>query len=186
MARFRSYLATLALVAAPLPAFSGEQADDLEPASSSLGAYAFEAEYHSSIRATLLKGATDQPSLRMLCLPSFEAEWAVTVGTPENGDARVEYRIALAKIWGHEEPEKIKITVREATIARTSAEVLYSAWKKMLLRTRYPPPSNSIGLDGTTYYFTSFHRNVGMLEGTTWSPTKSSRTRQLVAIAEAL
>jgi hypothetical protein len=181
-------LLLLALVAAssvPLAA-AGQRSAELQPAESALGTFDFHAAYLMGIRATLLAGATDSPYLRMVCLPSFSVEWAISVGTPEAREARVEYRVVNEKIWQHENPQAIRTTVHEATISRETAELLHRAWHGMLRRTRYPPPSDTIGLDGTSYDFTSFQRGTGQMEGTTWSPSEVSRTGQLVALGDAL
>lgn len=57
------------------------------------------------------------------------------------------------------------------TIKKTTAALIYSIWANTLLDVKYPK-TIYFGVDGTGYYFSSYVKGIGQLEGYTWSPMK--------------
>ncbi|MCX6952668.1 MAG: hypothetical protein NTV51_10965 [Verrucomicrobia bacterium] len=58
---------------------------------------------------------------------------------------------------------------RVVEIPPALAAVIYEVWANALLEVRYDRASN-IGLDGTTYYFSTWVRGLGTLDGMIWMP----------------
>jgi len=103
---------------------------------------------------------------------------------------RVCSRSLIAPIWNGATPTQPLITASlpEAKCSSLSSEVaavVSEAWVVMLRGVRYPPPSNVIGLDGTTYHFSALDAGE-RLAGQIWSPKASTPTARLVAVVEAL
>lgn len=73
----------------------------------------------------------------------------------------------------------------EKRLPKQPVSELADIWKLMLKETRYPQKHRE-GKDGTTYHF-AMRDSVGFsMSGMVWSPHKSSRTDQLVQLAEML
>jgi hypothetical protein len=144
-------------------------------------------EYYQGVRTVLLEGVP-VGAAAVVVLPSFEAEWAVwSVREPKPS---VCSRIASSPIWNGEKPGSPNVPERSpepkcAAVSPAIAEDLDDLWVAMLRRVAYPRPSDTIGLDGTTYHFSILARGR-RLAGQVWSPSRKSETGRLVAVAEAL
>ncbi len=79
---------------------------------------------------------------------------------------------------------KVKITRKTRAISKELAAAIQRTWAKILLQTKYPKSSYS-GLDGVTYLFSVWIKNLGTLEGKTWSP-RTGIVREIVEIGEAI
>src|ERR1700738_1703735 len=93
----------------------------------------------------------------MVCLPSFEPEWAIGLGQSKGSDrAVVTFREMDHQIWGAKRGSKLTFKQIVAPIDDRTAAIIRRCWERMLLETRYRSPSDATdGLDGATYYFTS-------------------------------
>lgn len=86
------------------------------------------------------------------------------------------------KVASGEKPPK---GYRDVEIPKPLAEVIYQIWVNALLQTHYDKKS-SMGLDGTTFIFSSFVRGLGWLHGTTWSPVAQLPPRWLADTGDQL
>ena len=120
----------------------------------------------------------------MVCLPSFEPEWAIGVGEAKGSErAVVTFREMDRQIWGAKKGSKPTFKQKVAPIDDRTAAMIHRCWERMLLETRYRLPSDDIsGLDGETYHFAS---GSGM-NGYVWSPDADTLPGRLVALAAAL
>jgi uncharacterized protein (TIGR02246 family) len=167
------------------PSVAGAAGGHLEVPDSAFSSFDGGAEYDHAVRQTLFEGMTDSPYLRMLVKPSFSVEWMVLVTEPGRRTATVRLVVARKPVWTGEDP-KIRETLRhEAELPAGLAELLRTVWLGMLEEVRYPEEP-VLGVDGTTYHFTSFVRFRGNLEGRSWSPPVESPAGRLVAIGRAL
>ena len=64
-------------------------------------------------------------------------------------------------------PEKFEIEIQ---IPESLASVIYDMWVNALFEVRYDR-SAGMGLDGTTYIFSTFVMGLGWMHGSTWSPS---------------
>ena len=69
------------------------------------------------------------------------------------------------------------------SISLEDLELIKQLYRNAILKTQYVV-RNSIGLDGTSYYFSV--NDMGPMSGQTWSPNKGSTMDKLVAISEAI
>jgi WD40 repeat protein len=120
----------------------------------------------------------------MVCLPSFEHEWAIGVGQPNASDKTVvTFREMDRQLWGAKRGSKPTFKQKVAPIDDRTAAMIRRCWERMLLETRYQLPSEEIGgLDGETYHFAS---GSGM-SGYVWSPDSDTLPGKLVALAATL
>jgi hypothetical protein len=123
--------------------------------------------------------------LAMLCLPSFEPEWIVSL--QHRHKPKDEYfmcvREATEQIRMSETPAAEILTRTEETPVESDfADALFRVWRMMLSNTKVPPPMGRF--DGIQYRFMCWDKN--QLTGKTHSPAKNSNAGQLVAIGELL
>jgi hypothetical protein len=78
--------ATLILAAQCTLCLSAGVQDHLEPEPGILSQPRWQWDYAQRLREVLLEGATGNHLARMVCLPSFEPEWVVTVVREEAKD----------------------------------------------------------------------------------------------------
>jgi hypothetical protein len=177
--------------------------DHLEPEEGSLSERDWHRDYVNKLSQVLLKDAPDYYVARMVCLPSFEPEWVVTIDRECEGgfedDHPHSYFVECAKakkqIWNQKSIEKIEVSRVKAPLDRKTAEAVFEVWRRMLHATRYPPEGAGLGTDGEVYHFSRqlplFDKGrpdprAGFEHGKIWSPDEDSPTGELVAIGEIL
>lgn len=169
--------------------------------------------YHSAV-GDLLLSANKFRKCQMLFLPSFDKESAVFLvrsGDNPKANAIVVAAEMKEQLWGainrflmKEAGEGKPYTIGpvdmrralsrvsrrvervEAEIDPSTADLLEKTWESMLLRVRYPPPSNDVGLDGETFHVAHWVNLNGYLTGKTWSPKPSTRIGNFVELAKVL
>ena len=170
--------ATILSCALLFPCVLSAQSTSLEPAEGYFSSYQFSHQYHVKVRDILLKGVTDTPDAMLLALGNPEGAIVFTKGE----------WISLKcseRIWNNNSPEKITVEKTSLHISKELAEAIHNLWFDALGTTSYPSESRS-GLDGVTYYFTSFKLNHGLRAGKAWSPEKKSLPYELLEVAHGL
>lgn len=177
--------------------------DHLEPEVASLSEYDFHWDYVKKLRQVLLKDASEYYMARMLCIPSFEPEWVVTISRECEGGFEddhphsylVEYARAKKHLWHEKKFEEVEVSKVKASLDQRTAEAVFEVWRRMLHATRYPIDEERMGEDGETYHFSRqismnhkgrLDPRAGFEHGKIWSPDEDSPTGELVAIGEAL
>lgn len=79
----------------------------------------------------------------------------------------------------------IDVERMEKRLPKQTVDQITDIWKTMLKETRYPQKHRE-GKDGTTYYFATRDSLGATMSGMVWSPDKTSRTNQLMQLAEVL
>ena len=162
------------------PCVACAQSTSLEPAEGYFSSYDRSHEYRSKVRNILLKGITDTPKAMLVTLASFN---------PESAMVLTEGEVILLKcsepIWNNDAPEKIKVEKKSIRVSKELAEAVHKLWFDALGTTAYPDES-SAGLDGASYYFTSFRVGLGLRAGTAWSPEPKSLPSELLRVAYEL
>jgi hypothetical protein len=198
-------IARYVVVVLAMPLVSGPSAsaqDHLEPEAGNLNTPDYAWDYSKRLRDVLLKDAASYHLARMVCLPSFETEWVVTVVREDGKDLDdphtyfVEYVGAESKLFRSKDSDDIKVKKARAGLDPDTAEFLNTTWRRLLRRTRYPKdPGLGLGTDGVSYHFSRYvplidrGRNdphAGWEQGQTWSPDEDSLCGELVAIGEGL
>lgn len=174
--------------------------DHLEPEEGMLNLSKMEWDYGQRLREVLLKDAADYHLARMVCLPSFQPEWVVTVvrEDPKDFDGPhtyyVECVVAERKLFPPKKSQGVKARKARAPIDGETAESLNQVWRRMLRTPRYPKEPG-LGADGVDYHFSRFVPMVdcgrpdplaGWEQGKIWSPDEESPCGELVIIGERL
>ncbi len=155
----------------------------LEPVPGFFSTHKREFEYLVRVRRTLLKSVGNYPSARMVVVPAFEPEFAVSI--EPDGEETVAWSCTMTKqIWGSKDAEGL--TAREASrpIPRKLANRIAVAWWSALSGVRFPE-RGPVGVDGTTYYFASFKRWLVSRAGQAWSP-RSGPSADMVRVGTLL
>jgi hypothetical protein len=140
-------------------------------------------EYHQAVRRLLLDDELYGILAQVVCLPSFQPEWALHVMRAPDGRCRARLARAEKQIWPN--AFKSEVTVSERPLSSDLAEQLEVIWEWVLLQTRYPCKHHG-GLDGTTYHFQTFSMKSGTLCGQTWSPVPHTTPGKLVKLCHRL
>jgi hypothetical protein len=82
----------------------------------------------------------------------------------------------LERVKGEDEPRRVEPL--ETQITQEMAAVVYTIWANGILDARYS--RQPLGLDGTTYQFSTFLRGVGWPGARTWSPSADLPPKWLV------
>jgi len=184
--------------------------DHLEPEYSIVGGQEWSQNYDNIIVGVLHEAYERDVIARMVTIPSFQAESAVgirkkgdryTIFVLSPATHLWGYQILAdmqnqrdAKgnpapdIKGAAELSKeipadwhdVKVNHCEVDIDAGLSQKLSDVWGKMLMQTRYPAPSDTVGVDGVIFHFYSYGK-----AGQIWSPS-GGQTRALVDIAETM
>jgi hypothetical protein len=144
--------------------------------------------YEALLNEVLLINSEPNPYVRMVCRPSFNREWMVTIKPPQEDSAEVQSVVVKQGIWPilmNPNPTKIETDVAVARISKTTARKLRLAWIVMLTNTRNMEPRDR-GLDGTTYRFAAFIQGHRTLTYEAWQPQRKYPSGLLVELGEML
>jgi hypothetical protein len=156
----------------------------LEPEDSPFGQHS---AYYENVGLLLLKPEANRKPrlLSVVCLPSFEAEWALELFGSSATGYGVVMRVAEERIWTSRAPSAINVRRSEGRLPSGVAERACAVWRSMLQRTRFPEVG-ICGLDGVTYHFQCHLRGAGRMAGKVWSPDRNTGPGRLVALSHAL
>ena len=176
------FLIFLSLISVQLKAQNNS--DHLEPVSGIFGDYDFAFEYHSKIRKVLLKELPDSPDLRFITLPSFTPEYVLDLHyDKKNSEINLIFRVCESKIWYNKNWEKIKVKEYKKKLDKEQYDLIMPLFQNALMKTRYSE-EETIGFDGTDYYFIVFDN--GIKAGKVWTPNENSKMGRLVEIGNEL
>jgi len=82
-------------------------------------------------------------------------------------------------IWYNKNWEKTNVFEYRKTISKESVDKIKELFKKAITQTKYYD-SETIGLDGETYYFS--YSDMGLRSGSVWSPNEGSKMDRLIKI----
>lgn len=150
--------------------------------------------YHAAVRTLLVPEQSDEPVpfVRMVVIPSFAPEWAVTL-YPKDREARVVLRVLSKSLWGEfsgcsplaGRPADVDVQVHSAALSGDLAGEIVAVWREALLHLEPFSDAWSRGSDGVTYHASAWLRSYGLVCGETWSPG-SGRDELLVRLTEGL
>ncbi|BBO36120.1 hypothetical protein [Lacipirellula parvula] len=142
----------------------------------------YKENYYGKIARTLLvtESHHDRPQLSVVCLPSFEPEWALLLLDVKRVGFMLSLRTAKSPIWPPERTEEVDVDNVRVKIDDALADGMKVAWEKMMRRVRHALPS-SVVLDGVSYHF-SFRAAAGR----THSPHPETAPGRLVELSHAL
>lgn len=139
-------------------------------------------KYYGKIARTLLvtESHHDRPQLSVVCLPSFEPEWALLLLEVKRVGYMLTLRTAASQIWPPERTEEVKVDKVRVKVDDAFAAGVRSAWEKMMRRVRHATPT-MVMLDGVSYHFTLRGK-----AGRTLSPRPQTAPGRLVELSHAL
>ena len=201
-AHVRTILAVLTLISALSP--SARAQDHLEPEEGILNADRDDWNYATKLRRMLMKDAAFYYVARMICLPSSDPEWVVTLAVEDNdvltpGDKVayvVQYVGAEKNLWDQKKKKWRDIGVKkaQASLDKETAEAIQDVWRLMLRTVKYPEKDRD-SLDGTTYHFSRAvallrdgrpNPHGGFEQGQIDNPPANSLAGELATIGEEL
>jgi hypothetical protein len=166
-----------------------QAADDecLRPEDSPLDPLCNFGEYYRKVTETLLESDESERRsiLSVICLPSFQVEWAVRLLGSERSGYLLSLSVAETQIWCHSATTPVAVNCLEVPLSRELAALMGVVWRKMLLCVRHPQ-SCRLGKDGVTYHFACHDLGVGFMAGKTWSPNRQTAPGRLVAFSHLL
>lgn len=139
-----------------------------------------------SVARRLLQEIERRPVIAtVVCLPSFEPEWAIRI----HGSNKLGFAATLTKaktqIWSAGQDAEVDVSHDDVTLSSHLADELLNIWSKMLRDAKYRA-SASAGLDGVSYHFLYFKNTHGHLCGQTWSPDPETTAGHFVSLAHSL
>jgi hypothetical protein len=157
-----------------------QDAECLRPESSPFDQFFFHG-YYAKLTAALLDGDKENRwgLLSAVCLPSFQAEWALQLLRDSGKNNSLLLSVAESRIWRSGSAD-VPVRRMQTEVSPELAALLQDAWHKMLLRVRHPEVGTA-GLDGVRYHF-SFRRMAGQ----TWSPRERTAPGRLVSLSHLL
>ena len=132
----------------------------------------------------------------LVCLPSFQPEWTLSVV----GDRKAGYWVLLVKaqrsLWYSTTswystaaelgiPLPPSVNIYRSELAADLGGAVCDIWSRALSQTRYPQEQCN-GCDGIIYHFAYGRKGISEKSGKTWSPEKESVPGKLVGLSEAL
>lgn len=143
--------------------------------------------YYRNVASALLEPGKHNRRglLSVVCLPSFEVEWAIRLLGSEKEGFSITRSVAETMIWSRQGLTPVAVMQVESPLPAELAASVCEAWRNMLRLVRYPQ-SSAAGLDGVTYHFACFEPGMGWMAGTTWSPEDRTAPGRLVALSQLL
>jgi hypothetical protein len=156
--------------------------------------------YELILAEALLKPAEDDPQsdsfwarrgaiARVVCLPSFEPEWALWLRRDDKTVFSVSLTEAERSLWysslKDENPLLVPVVKRRRELPMELVSAICEVWRKVLFETRHPQ-THFPGCDGVTYHFSHWAQETGTMAGKTWSPPEATPPGRLVAISHSL
>jgi hypothetical protein len=171
-------------------------------------------QYDAMVRRVLARSFLPEVSIRMLCLPSFETEWATGLRNTDNGTVAF-FERAKDSVWstrhfelersgqiraydsngrelsmaerypkGGPRLETIAVEYLEVHVDRETTDLLREVWSSALADTRIPDPGD--GDLGLDGVSYYFSKGPQTALGRAWSPEKDSAMAALVAVSNRL
>jgi hypothetical protein len=153
-----------------------------------------ELAYYDQLYDALIKSNTTFAVARTVCIPSFSAEWTVTVEgrvdstfvviatTPQaqlGAGLLLDPKVKLARL------KKTKVLVFQRDISSEDAKAIQDIFLSMTSEARYAD-SNWIVFDGETYHFSLSKAGVGLRCGRITSPKDGTPPGRLVSLSKTL
>ncbi|MGO3155611.1 MAG: hypothetical protein ACTIK4_11520 [Mesonia sp.] len=157
--------------------------NNLEPVESIFDEYDFRFEYYAFVRKMLMSGMSDTPELRFLIIPSFEVEEVVAIEERNEKYFIVHHKMKESIWYTEKNREKIEVEKKEIEISKIDLE-LYHELFKIVVKNRQYPDEQTLGFDGTNYYFSVADERLKT--GTIWSPSEKSKIGRLTKIGNSL
>jgi len=185
--RYAQYLETmkqtiLTLIFVLTTFLSFGQKEHLEPAEEFSKYEGILKEYYDNVFPLLYKGFSEKPIARYTSMSSFSNEYSFSIETIEGKNYVVSNRLSKS-YWYAENKKKVKLISSKVELTNELYLKIADLFKILTEQTK-KPEDESMGLDGTTYYFATTEKNGQIKIGETWSPNENSLLDRLVKICD--
>lgn len=178
---------SLTLLLVLISQFSFAQ-NHLKPPDSFFDIYDYQFTYYQKIKEVLLNGLNNNPTIRMIVLPSFEKEYVIQI--EEDIYTKGQYCIILTEpqegsIWERNEgntTEIINTNTYQSYISKDNVELIKSLYIGAIMKTKFSV-DDSQGLDGTTYHLTVWDYEPKSAQ--VWSP-RNPNLKEFISIMEII
>lgn len=161
------------------------QDDHLEPAKD-LTKYQGQLKgYYDGIFNLLLDGLSEKPLARYLVLPSFSAEYILSVEKDSSENFKIVVHCCSENFWYSKDKSSVKVKKYDKLIDKNFALSIKKLFDKVTGQIK-PTDELSLHADGTTYYFSTTSDTEELITGEKWSPIKGSKMDKLVQVCEDL
>jgi hypothetical protein len=122
----------------------------------------------------------------LVCLPSFEREWAVWIAGERKTGFSALLTEAEKNIWYSTlTAEVAPVRMYQCQLPTDRAGAICDIWKRILAQTRYPQESK-LGCDGVYYHFGYWGKGSPPLAGKIWSPEETTVPGKLADFGRTL
>jgi hypothetical protein len=160
--------------------------DHLLPEDSPFHHWDIRGDYHLSVSRRLLPEIERRPVIAtVVCLPSFDPEWALRIHGSEHLGFALTLTLANTQIYCTGQDADVDVSTHNAELSNALARHLLDIWCNMLRDAKYRA-SATAGLDGVAYHFLCHKTMLGYLCGQTWSPDPETTAGHFVSLAHSL
>jgi len=141
-------------------------------------------KYYDNVFIKLHEGFTKKPIAMYTSMPSFSSEYAFSVETLDGKHYIISNRFS-ENYWYAKKRNKVRLITNKVEIDNELYLKISNLFQLVAQQIK-KPEEESMGLDGTTYYFSTINNNGEVKTGETWSPFKSTLLYKLVEISDNL
>ncbi|MBV8252106.1 MAG: hypothetical protein JO154_05815 [Chitinophaga sp.] len=157
---------------------SADRLDPFEPSRNAIDSY------YNHLYQQLLWRFADRPLARVVVVPPFSPEYALSVEEDAGGYLlKSNIRVAYYDVAAQKRVIVDKPMMVSRRINRELAMRIQQLFNVALRQTGSPADP---GLDGVKYFFTAYNKKYGFMRGQTVSPAAATRTGALVKICHQL
>lgn len=145
--------------------------------------------YFQKIKEKLYENLQEDFHIRMLVRPSFDSEYIFQINREVSNNEAENFVVRLHKtksnLWyAKDNYKKINVEIHEGLINKSDAELLTSAFVKLIKTTRFERSDFDV-FDGTNYLLSAFTYGFGDISGNVQSP-QNNDVKELVDVVENL
>lgn len=153
----------------------------LSPLDSPFGHSKTIAAYHLKVARTLLTDVEGIVHATIVCLPSFQNEWAIRLHADSLAEPRLTLTSVKSRLW---ETQHAEVSAWTKPFPHELSDRFLGVLRTELLATHWL--ERRLGMDGANYHFHATHPLRGALGGQTWSPDVESAPGHLVELANSI
>ncbi len=141
-------------------------------------------EYYDNVFPILYKGFQTKPYARYTSMPSFSFEYSFSVEQKDNKYLIISNSLSES-YWYSKSKRAVKVISKQTEITEELHKKIGELFQLLAEQTK-KPESETMGLDGVIYYFSTTDNAGQVTIGETWSPNDNSLLDRLVKICDNL
>jgi len=142
-------------------------------------------KYYNGLFSILYRNLSVKPVGRYTVLPSFSSEFVLSAEKDSTNKCKLIIQSCSESYWYANKRKKVKIYRREKAVTPDLINSIQKLFYQFINQIK-ESESSVMGLDGTTYCFSTYKESVGLVTGETWSPEENSKMSKLVNICDQL